>query len=127
MQAGFLRCVRVAVVAGFAVVAFGHPDGFYGLLIGATDQVTLSSVYGLKDLNDGGAAYLPAPGRQTPAQGLGEGGDFIQLHNSLTVQGFSQLAAAPGWLACCCNSGGKGRRIQAEKRREALGSGGSSI
>jgi hypothetical protein len=59
-QVGLFWRIRIAAVAGFAIVVFGHPYGFYGLVIGATDQVTFRSVYGLKDLDDGGAAYLPA-------------------------------------------------------------------
>ena len=52
--------VRIAAVAGFTVVAFGHPDGFDSLGIVALNQIAFRSVYGLKDLDDGGAAYLPA-------------------------------------------------------------------
>ena len=37
-----------SAVAGFAVIAFGHPDGLHGFSIGHRDQVTDGSVSGLK-------------------------------------------------------------------------------
>ena len=57
-----LGSVRVAAIAGFAVVAFGHPDSLnrYGRgQVLALDQISFRAIGGLKDLCDLRAADLP--------------------------------------------------------------------
>ena len=72
--------IRRVLVAGLAVVAFGHPDGFHGFWLsaepGQLDQVALGSVGGLEDLGNRGTADLPALGGQFLAQSHWQSGDF---------------------------------------------------
>ena len=65
--AGPVFCVIVGV-AGFAAVAFGHPDGFNGGRVAGTtlDKVALGSITGLEGVGDSGAADLPALFGQAP-------------------------------------------------------------
>jgi len=75
-----LNKLSFGAVAGFAVVAFGHPDGFDGL-DGATrsaafDQITLGSIDGLEDLLDDWAADLPSCGDEFFAKGDRQCCDF---------------------------------------------------
>ena len=82
--------VRIAAVAGFAVVALRHPDGFchpsddgpvagdpgfYGpgmaIPAPALDQVAFCSIYGLEDLDDLWLANHPAFGGEPLTQWFG--------------------------------------------------------
>jgi len=84
-----LCIVRIAAVAGFAVVALRHPDGFChpsddGPVAGTRflrprlghpgsglDQVAFCSIYGLEDLDDLWLANHPAFGGEPLTQWFG--------------------------------------------------------
>ena len=110
--------IRAASVASLAVVALRHPDGLHGLLA-CLDQIALGAIYRLENLNDGRPAHLPTFGSYAPAQRLGESGDLIQVRNSLTVDGFRKLFAAPARLSDRNHARGQSMLVQAKKRRAA--------
>ncbi len=93
---------RVRLVTSLAVIAFGHPDGFYGFsrLALALDQVSLRPIHRTENLGDASAG--PPASRQRPAARAGSSGKVVMeeiSRNALTVNGFCQLATATGRLA----------------------------
>ena len=114
----FVRSVRVAPVAGFAVVALRHPDGLHRQPVAALalDQVALRAVHGLEDLDDPGRPTCQPSAASLLAQGLGQSRDFAQFRNPLTIDGFGQLAAAPGRFAHLRHQRRQRLRVQAKER-----------
>jgi hypothetical protein len=89
-----------ASIAGFAVVAFGHPDGFDGVCgrgaSGDRYKVALGSVGGAESFGDAGKADGVSGLRELLPELFGERGEVVEGLGPVPVKGLGKLADAVG-------------------------------
>ena len=76
----------IGAVAGFAAVAFGHPDSLDGLAVGKGEQIADGSVGGRELFFNYGLADGELGVNELLAEGQGQGGELIEARPPLAIE-----------------------------------------